>query len=130
MSDSDITLEYNKVAPNDKAPVADQVAAAQELVQPESKRAIALCAYATSQNYKAAKEKALASGNYMSAALRSQLTQLMGGIASFADQKAGENFEYWKGAYKDAANPDRQAKARKLLERAQSLLDTDEFADM
>ena len=130
MEDSEISLIYNKVVPNNEAPIEVQLSAATELVSPVEKRVTALCNFATSENYRAAKEAALATGNYMNSALRSALTGIMGGIAAFSENKAGANFDYWKDAYKDKANPDRQAKAKKLLDRAKLLVDTEEFGSM
>lgn len=130
MEDSEIQLFYKEYSINTDAPIAEVLKAAQKLVQPAEKHAKALVEFASREAYKLAKEKALSVGNYMSTALRGALTDIMSRITQFADNKAADNFAYWAEAYKDKANPERQAKAKKLLERAKMLVDSEEFGTM
>lgn len=129
MEDSEIQLFYKEFSPNPEAPLAEVIKHAQKLVQPGEKQAKALCEFASREAYRQAKEKALATGNYMSSALRSALTNLMGALEKFADSKAGDNFQYWQECYKDKSKPERQASAKKLLDRAKlTLVDSEEFS--
>jgi hypothetical protein len=130
MADADIMLVYKKITVNSDVPAAAQITALEKIVHPVEKRIQALCSFATSENYRVAKESALAKGNYLSSTLRSALTQIMSGIGAFAENSAKDNFAYWVEALKDAKNPDRQAKAKKLLERAKLLVDTEDIATM
>lgn len=130
MEDSEIQLFYKEYSINTDAPIQETLKAALKLVQPAEKQAAALCRYASQEAYKSAKEAALAKGNYMSSALKSALTDIMARVTAYADNKAADNFAYWAEAYKDKANPERQAKAKKLLERAKMLVDSEEFGTM
>jgi len=126
-TDAEILLIYKKFTANDKAPVTVQLAAAAKLVSPDEKRVEALCAYATSQAYRVAKEGALSKGNYLSAQLRSKIVGIMQNLDAFSELSAKECFERWLSGYKDKANVKRQASAAKLLERAKA---TEEFSDL
>ena len=128
MGEVEIQLFYKEYSPNPAAPIAARLEAARKLVQPADNQAIALCKLANAQNYQAAKAAAMAKGDYMSAQLRSALTSIMAGIQAFAENGAKENFAYWSEAFKDKSNVDRQAKAKKLLDRAKLLVDNEDAA--
>lgn len=125
MEESTILLVYKEFSVNGEIPAPEALKHALKLV-PVEKQAAALCKFAGSESYQAAKALELTKGNYMSSALRSALTDIMSRIEMFANSKAADNFSYWQDAYKDKANPDRQAKAKKLLDKAKMLVDTDD----
>ena len=130
MADAEVQLVYNEYGINPSADFAAVMDAAKALCQPEVEQVKAFIRYANGKAYQDAKTAALAKGNYMSQALRSALTDIMSKIDAFSERKAGENFTYWQEAFTATDNPSRQAKARKLLDRARQQIELSEFADM
>lgn len=126
--DAKITLVYNKYERNEKAPIAAQIAAANKLVSPEEKRVEALCKFATTEAYQAAKAAELAKGNYLTSQLRTKIVGIMQGLDAFAELSAKDCFERWMTGYKDKTNEKRRTSALKLLDRARAA--GEEFSDL
>lgn len=91
--------------------------AAQSLVQPANKQADALLKYAASEVYAQSKREALASGNFMSAELRSVLITGLKARPAFSKMTAKEVFERWMKGFQSGV-----PQTKKYLEDAKVIL--------
>ena len=124
--EQDITLVYSKFSPNPATAIALQLAEIGKLVTPDSERVLALCNYASSQAYQVAKAKELAKGNFLTAAIRSAITGLMGNMVAYAENSAKDNFGRWLAGYKA-----KKVSAVKLLDLAKaSISEKSEMGDL
>lgn len=78
---------------------AAKLAAASSLVQPVEKQADALLKFAANEVYAVSKRTALASGNYMTQELKTQLVKMLRMRPAFADDSAKEIFDRWEAGF-------------------------------
>lgn len=96
--------------------------AASALVQPVEQQIDALLYRATQNSYQAGKATALASGNFLTQDLRTNIVQIMKGNNAYADFSASECFNKWKAGFAE-----KKPGAIKVLTMAQDMGSVEEF---
>lgn len=96
--------------------VAAAMKAAQVLVHPVEKQIDALLYRATQESYQAGKAAALATGNYLTQDLRTNIAVIMQANVAYADLKASDCVVKWREGHKAG-----KAGAAKILAMAQAM---------